>query len=174
MLNYLSFVDLRVEGLILAMHSAWVTSLFAFLTNFGGPAVIVPVFFGTSIYLWRNHRGLFRYYVAYFATSEIVVYALKFFVDRPRPLGGILYGETDGSMPSGHAAASIFVYGFICYLLNNFSPEFRYKKVITYSLVLLVLLIGFSRLYLDVHFLSDVLAGYFIGGFSLWRLAKNN
>ena len=144
--------------------------VFYFITELGGPAVIVLTFLATSFFLWRNHKDLLKCYVSLFLASEAVVYLLKFLINKPRPLGAILYGETGGSMPSGHAAAAIFIYGFICYLISAFYYDLYHRKIVTLILVLLIVAIGLSRLYLDVHYLSDVAAGYLVGGSFLWLL----
>ena len=104
--------------------------VFYFITELGGPAVIVLIFLATSVFLWRNHKDLLKYYIGLFVASEAVVYSLKFLINKPRPLGAILYGETSGSIPSGHAAAAIFIYGFICYLISTFYLQMRYNKIL--------------------------------------------
>lgn len=164
MLNYINILDLGFEKMILSIFSARLEQSFFLITELGGLVFISLVFFLTAIFLRAYYRDFLKYYVVYFVMSEVVVYMMKIIIAKPRPLGAILYGETSGSMPSGHAAAAIFVYGFICYLIYIFNNGMYYRKAIISTLVLLILAIGLSRLYLDVHFLSDVAVGYVIGG----------
>lgn len=97
--------------------------------------------------------------------TGVSVYLLKILVARPRPGGSIpSIIESSYSFPSGHAAGSMALYGFIAFLLFRAYP--RHKKLIGVVVAGIILSIGFSRLYLGVHFLSDVLAGYVLGG--LW------
>lgn len=89
--------------------------------------------------------------------------AIKQFVQRPRPFGG--HGfivETGFSFPSGHAAGSMVFFGMLAWLLLRLWPPQRHRDVIT-AAVALIAVIGFSRVVLQVHYLSDVLAGYALG-----------
>ena len=72
------------------------------------------------------------------------------------------YIENGFSFPSGHAALSLALYGFLTYLAWKNFPQ-RYRIILVAIAALLVGLIGLSRLYLGLHFVSDVLVGYAIG-----------
>ena len=87
--------------------------------------------------------------------------ALKFIVARKRPTEFFLIVEKGFSFPSGHSMVSVAFYGFIIYLIyTNFKGK---KKYIVICLILiLIILIMFSRIYLGVHYLSDVVAGSLI------------
>src|SRR5439155_17690729 len=90
--------------------------------------------------------------------------AIKNVVDRQRPVyNRIFTSEESPSFPSGHAAGSAVGYGMLAYCLALRWRTWRRRLPLVGVLVLLVLLIGFSRLYLGVHYLSDVLAGYALG-----------
>ncbi|MBI3633707.1 MAG: phosphatase PAP2 family protein [Candidatus Vogelbacteria bacterium] len=173
MINYFNLIDLRAEAFILSFYSNIGGKVFNLITQFGGPIFVILLFLFLVFVLWKKHRSFLKYYISFFVLNEVLVYILKIFIDRPRPIGAIKYGEVNGSMPSGHAAAAIFIYGFICYLILNSFPKMPYRKVLASFLVVFVILIGFSRLYLDVHFLSDVIIGYLVGGFSLWLLISH-
>ena len=93
-----------------------------------------------------------------------VVFPLKELIARARPdILYQVYAEDTFSFPSGHAAFSIALYGFITYLAWKYLPEKRRGFVLILA-TLVIGLVGFSRLYLGLHFASDVLAGYAIGG----------
>ena len=101
-------------------------------------------------------------WIAAFAGGAALDWALKRIIHRARPIGaqGFLYG-TSFSFPSGHAMGSLIGYGMLSYLLIAFwSPARRHRAIVMAIAFALVLLIGLSRLYLAVHFLSDVIAGY--------------
>jgi len=94
-------------------------------------------------------------------------FVLKEIFHRSRPLGALVT-ESSPSFPSTHAMFSIAFYAFIFYLLA-LNAKSRFSKYLLISAVFLVpVFLGFSRLYLGVHYLSDVLAGYAIG--DVWFL----
>jgi membrane protein DedA with SNARE-associated domain/membrane-associated phospholipid phosphatase len=90
---------------------------------------------------------------------------LKGLFDRPRPFfEHPLLLETSYSFPSGHAMESFVVYGMLAYFAVLALESWRARIAAVFGAVLLVLLIGFSRMYLGVHYFSDVVAGYAAGG----------
>jgi undecaprenyl-diphosphatase len=91
----------------------------------------------------------------------------KIILHRSRP-DTALYIENTFSFPSGHATIAMSFYGFLTYLLiRNFS-KWKRKTNIFFSGFAIIILIGFSRLYLGVHYLSDVLGGYLSG--AIWLI----
>lgn len=89
-------------------------------------------------------------------------YALKHIFYRARPVIETLYLETGSSFPSGHATVAMALYGFIFYTIWKHDKHYLKKPLIIF-LFILIILIGVSRLYLGVHYISDVLAGYAVG-----------
>lgn len=85
---------------------------------------------------------------------------LKMIVQRPRPEGFRLIEETGYSFPSGHSMASMAFYGLIIYFVFKYVKNKNAKIIICTILSLLVLLIGITRIYLGVHYASDVIAGF--------------
>lgn len=87
---------------------------------------------------------------------------LKFILERPRPTEFRIIDETGYSFPSGHSMVSMAFYGFLIYLIyKNFKNKYLKIFLITFMSILIVL-IGLSRIYLGVHYTSDVLAGFLI------------
>ncbi len=110
-------------------------------------------------------------WIASSAGASLLNWALKRVVARPRPVGsqGFLY-DSSFSFPSGHAMGSLVQYGMLAYLLIAFWPSGRrHRAFIAAGTAVLVLMIGLSRLYLGVHFLSDVIGGYAAG--TVWLAA---
>jgi membrane-associated phospholipid phosphatase len=92
---------------------------------------------------------------------------LKFLVARPRPDFAQAYGQELGSsFPSGHAMISIAFYGALAFLLFVELKRWRQKVLVISGVFAIAALVGFSRLYLGVHYLSDILAGWAAG--ALW------
>lgn len=96
--------------------------------------------------------------------SSIMNIGLKWLVNRNRPDILKLVEVTGLSFPSGHSMAAISFYGFLFYLCSKFYKG-KYKNQIISFLVILIALIGFSRVYLGVHYSSDVLGGFSFGLF---------
>jgi membrane-associated phospholipid phosphatase len=140
------------------------TEFFEAVTTLGNGIVLAGV---TAIAAYLLARR--RYYaeavlmVLAYVGAEILSYSLKLAFRRDRPFfTDPLATVSTYSFPSGHATVSVAVYGALCLVLLRLltGPA---RVVCLAATVLLVSLIGFSRLYLGVHFLSDVLAGFSVG-----------
>ena len=91
---------------------------------------------------------------------------LKNLISRARP-DLLAYPATGFAFPSGHATRAVAFYGFLLFILWPRLTS-MWKKIALIITALIILGIGFSRLYLGVHYLSDVVAGYLIGAFFVW------
>lgn len=97
------------------------------------------------------------------AGGLLLIYAMKMFFVRPRPPYPLLYKEESFSFPSGHATFSFIFYGMLAYFiwLTDLPKVWKYCAML--FLILVSLSIGFSRIYLRVHYPSDVLGGFCLG-----------
>jgi undecaprenyl-diphosphatase len=118
-----------------------------------------------AIYLaWRRRWGNLILLTLAVGGGELVNMLLKWLFARPRPMWPHpLVILTSYSFPSGHAMQSVMFYGLLGYLVIPRIASWRTRVWTVVAGVVLVVLIGFSRLYLGVHYLSDVLAGYAAG-----------
>lgn len=109
-------------------------------------------------------------------SSLLLMFFLKIIFHRDRPLSPLLQAAQGYSFPSGHATMSITFYGLIIFLVWQNIKNVLLKWILTILLVLLIIFIGISRVYLRVHYASDVLAGFCIGlmwlFLSLWILKR--
>lgn len=109
-------------------------------------------------------------------TSLLLMFFLKLFFQRDRPLTPLLEAAQGFSFPSGHALMSITFYGLIIFIVWQHIEKSWLKWFLTIILALLIIIIGASRVYLRVHYASDVLAGFSVGLMwlllSLWLLKK--
>lgn len=122
------------------------------------------------LFLLTNNNKYFKSLSVFLTTILIlnyVIYNLKIFVDRAGPIGRAML-ETDPSFPSGHSASAVFIFGIIYFLFRDKLRSKKHKQLFLFLTILIILLVGFSRLVLNVHFLSDVLVGYFFGGLFLY------
>jgi membrane-associated phospholipid phosphatase len=143
-------------------------NLMLFITNLGNPSTVVIVAGVTVLLLWwRHYQEEAKVFVFACLGGLILNTGLKLFFSKPRPeLWHRLISETSFSFPSGHALGSVVLYGFIAYELATHYPNFA--KVIYSSAIILIAAIGISRLYLGVHWPTDIIAGYGVG--FLWLM----
>lgn len=157
--------DTYILNALFAAREPALVQLFLVITYLGNTYVIAVLTACIGAVLVWNRRiadvcGL----AVSFVGSVVSVALLKDIVARPRPdaLYFAYQPETLYAFPSWHATGSLMLFGFLAYLAWKYAPEKRRLTVLVVT-TLLIGLIGFSRLYLGLHFVSDVLAGYAVG-----------
>ena len=141
------------------------TDVFRAITTLGNFATLVIVTVIAVTVFWRRRERTDAVFVLFaFLGAQVLSSAMKLGFRRERPFfPDPLATESSFSFPSGHALISLAVYGSIALVLARRLPR-RGDRMLLYAAAgLLILAIGFSRLYLGVHFLSDVLAGFAAG-----------
>jgi len=168
-LNSIVAADLWFENMLLGVRTPFGLQVFKGITFFGNTSTVIAIaaLIAIVFFLNKNYRPYLWGLMTTLASAAATAYALKEIVARARPGGLIPYAavETSYSFPSGHATASMALYGFIAFLLYILYP--RYKAGTITVATLIILSIGFSRLYLGLHFPSDVIGGYIVGGLAL-------
>ena len=125
-----------------------------------GP-VFVALTMLTAAGLWLYRRRLeSALFMGGIALTGGAVHILKILTVRVRPEGAALLHETGGSFPSGHAAFSLFFFGFLAYLLSRQVKGRPCRILICAAALLIAGVIGASRIYLNAHWVSDVLGGF--------------
>jgi len=122
--------------------------------------VLVAVIVGVILFIRKNWWRLLALFLGV-AIGQAVLNILKLIFQKPRPKTEMYVFSS--SFPSGHVFSATVIYGFCIYLTFRFINNATVKWIVATLLALLILLIGFSRVYLGVHWLSDVLAGYATG-----------
>lgn len=156
--NNLSFIDNLYS--IIVIHNPYLTNILKFITQFGDVLVIVLICILLLIF-YKNKKELIPLYLVTII-STILNNILKPIFARPRPELIQLVTEDTYSFPSGHASASMTFYGYLIYMVWQSKLEKKWKVVLTTILSLLILTIGYSRIYLNVHHISDILAGFMV------------
>lgn len=155
--------DERVNILFYVFRNASAVKAFLWITLLGKSEVVITFALITSAILWLSRK---RWQIASLwltvVGSGIFIYLTKFVMNRPRPNYAV-YLEHSASFPSGHAAISVALYGFLAYLLFRAAKKRKHRVLAVLIGVLIILAVGFSRLYLGVHYASDVWAGYLVG-----------
>lgn len=132
------------------------TLIFKIVTNYGD--FYLPIAIIVCIFLIKKNK-LYSYLLASgYTLSGIIAFVFKMSISRPRPLEALIKIPSSFSFPSGHTFTSIVFYTFLCYLLTIKSGKM--KKIFFYIFfIVLALIISISRIYLGVHYFSDVLGG---------------
>ena len=140
--------------------SDFATPIAKFITNFGGAIFIavVAIFLAIIIKNKKNGISILLNLVIITGLNQL----FKRILQRPRPTEYRIIQETGYSFPSGHSMISMAFYGYLIYLIYKHVKN-KYIKWISISLLsILICLIGISRIYLGVHYTSDVLGGFLI------------
>ena len=136
------------------------TGFYKFITMFASEIIVLFIAL-LFLLIFKNKRyGIFVIFNAFNILILNILLKLIFMRDRPYDL--MIITETGYSFPSGHAMCALGFYGFIIYLTWHFNLEKKVKITFTILLSILIVLLGVSRVYLGVHYASDVLAGYMI------------
>ncbi len=159
------YLDLAVFNWLDNHTTATRNRFMLFITFLGKHQFLVPA--NLCLLVFFALRGIdsgFSVRVVSISLSSLVLMlVLKQLFKRRRPLAPLLDAVRGLSFPSGHAIMAVTFYGLIGYICLYFSEDVAIRTFIIISLVGLILLIGFSRIYLRVHYMSDVVAGFFIG-----------
>lgn len=160
--------DTAITDYIISYRSPTLTSYFKFVTNVGdiyGYLTVLVIFLIISLLVYKRWKYVLQATLV-LALATVSNMILKRFVDRARPGIEHLVSVETLSYPSGHAMSAMAFYGFLIFLLYKFRINRMIKFLLVVVLTLLILSIGISRVYLGVHFPSDI-AGGFIAGF-IW------
>ncbi len=135
------------------------------VTALGSALVLAPVgLVGAIVLAWYRRRGLLAAWSVLLGGMLLLNLALKYSFQRPRPtFPDPVTVEPMPSFPSGHSLGALVCYGLIAYMLVLALPRRRARLAVLAAAGLVILSIGFSRLYLGVHYLSDVMGAYAVG-----------
>lgn len=140
--------------------SDFTTPIAKFITNFGG-AIFLIILTITLFILIKNKKiglSIILNLIVITGLNQI----LKYILQRPRPTEYRLIEETGFSFPSGHSMVSMAFYGYLIYLIYKYVKNKDLKWISIVLLSILICSIGISRIYLGVHYTSDVLGGFLI------------
>lgn len=155
-----NIIDKNIYNLIISIKSNTMTKIFKIITFFASVEFMIIL---SIIILLLNKFKKVRFLVILNLINDVILNnILRFIFKRERPIDLMLIEETGYSFPSGHTMVACIFYGFIIYLIYKSKYSKKTKITLTIILTLLILLIGVSRIYLGVHYASDVIAGYLV------------
>lgn len=152
------YLDSIVYNFISKYISNDLTSVLKNLTQLSGTIIVILITLLVLIFHKNKKYGIFM------AIDLILItlfqYILKFTFLRVRPVDINLIEETGYSFPSGHSLTVFAFYGFIIYLIQTSNLNKRSKNIYTILFSIIILVVGLSRVYLGVHFFTDVLGAF--------------
>lgn len=140
------------------LRSDLLTPIMQAITGLAMPVVLVVVWIVAAAFAPGRQPG--RCMLFNLAGATVLNVLLKQLVQRPRPEGFRLVAESGYSFPSGHSMVAMAFYGLLAYLVWHYEKDRVMRWVWSVSLAFVVLAVGVSRIYLGVHYASDVLAGF--------------
>jgi undecaprenyl-diphosphatase len=174
-----SSLDLQVAQ---AMHDIWQPSLhplFQVIAELGGFELTTVLMLGLSWYLWRSGFGSDALVFVVFIAAQAFELFYKLNLHHPQPPGSL--AESDGpsitelftsgaagnSFPSGHMLRTVIAYGLLAFVIGRLTASPRTRTLAAAGAVAIVVVMAVDRLYLDVHWESDVIGGLVLGAIGL-------
>jgi len=139
--------------------------LFLILTYLGSVQFIsvATVCTGAILFIKKRFGNMYLLAGTVFGNAALVL-LLKDLIERARPAAALaVYSETSYSFPSGHTSAAVAFYGVLAYILAQSYADTAKRANILFGWIFFMAMIGFSRMYLGVHYASDVMGGYALG-----------
>lgn len=165
--------DEAAFGLVNELVTPFRTSAMRTISFMGKHTFLIPAYFTLLGYFLLMRKRWFSIRVLAMALSSLsLMFLLKLSFQRSRPDIPLLAKVSGFSFPSGHALMSVVFYGLIIYIVWHETKRKWLKALIIGLLLLLILLISFSRIYLRVHYASDVIAGIAMG--FIWLVVSLN
>ncbi len=157
--------DLRVITLLQIFHNSALNRIMLFITYLGSaPVILFGLLLATVFLAWQRRWHYITSLLISVGGGELFVWLIKNLIERPRPeLVNALTPEQGYSFPSGHGFVALSFYGLIAYFLWRGSRRWWTKIFIFIATVSIIVAIGLSRIYLGVHWPTDVLASYASG-----------
>jgi undecaprenyl-diphosphatase len=170
--DQLSGLDEPATRYVTDHREAWLTTLFRGVTFLGDLVILIALVAVVGLWVWRRTRS----WVPLLTLSATLAGAVALYtvvrplVGRPRPEMGALVMDAAGfAFPSGHATQAMAVYGLLAVLVSRHVGTWTRAVAVWTAAAVIVVLVGFSRLYLGVSWITDVVAGYALG--ALWLVA---
>ena len=162
-------IDNIVYSLIQNIQTNQITEILKIITNIGGiPSLFfIALFLSIILFICKKRKQGIAILLNLLMSSSMYI-ILKNIFQRPRPEAvEQLISETGHSFPSGHTTNNVAFYGFAIYLIYENVKNKKVRNLLIILLSIMPILIGFSRIYLRVHYFSDVLAGIIVGTISI-------
>lgn len=158
--NKIAFIDSYIEGIILSIRNDKLTDFMTIITNISSAYALIVITILLLILIKNKKIPILITFnlIFSFLTSQLI----KIILRRDRPIDISLVNAVGFSYPSGHSMVSMAYFGFIAYLVYKYIDNTIVKVILIITLFISIIAIGFSRIYLGVHYFSDVLGGFLL------------
>lgn len=166
--KWIGVLDSALNAFLGPHRTPLLLTVFLWLTALGAMPTSAAVCVTTTALLWvARLSGLILPLWIAFIGGQATSWTVKHLVGRTRPEFLEIASAASASFPSGHSMSAMVVYGFLAFVLARHGPPGRLSVTAPLALAVLILMVGFSRIFLSVHFVSDVIGGFLAGGFWL-------
>ncbi len=155
--------DTTISQVIYAQRQPWLKNPMIIVSLMGEQMIIVLAILIVALLTSKKHKKESMVFLILLVMGLIATSLLKLFFKVPRPDGFALVPVNSYSFPSGHALNSMLFYGVLAYFAFHFTKSKKISAIALVGFLMIVFLIGVSRIYLGVHRPSDVIAGYIFG-----------
>lgn len=155
----ISTFDSAIYNFLIGLRCKGLDIYFKWITKLGNTMTILCIVVLLLIYLEKKYAVMLGISTI---SSVVINTIIKYIIRRPRPAHLRLITQGGYSFPSGHSMISICVYGFLIYLIYKEVRDKKLKIALITFFSFLIISIGLSRIYVGVHYPSDVLAGYLL------------
>ena len=143
---------------VMHIRAAWLTPIMQSISDLAHPVVLVVMLLVIEVFAPGRRPGLCAAVNLVLAT--LLNLLLKTLIQRPRPEGYRLVAESGFSFPSGHSMVAMAFYGLLIWMVWHYEKDALVRRLGVIGFGLVIVLVGLSRIYLGVHYASDVLAGF--------------
>jgi undecaprenyl-diphosphatase len=162
-LNYLNFINVDFRNFFESIQTPFLTKCMLFITDVGGPSCIALYCLVLVMMLWlhKKYSHAVQFVLTMGATALIAV-GMKELIRLPRPEGGLI-SEVGYSFASAHAMLAVVFFTLVAYSYKNHFKNRIVRAIFILGCAAMVLLVSVSRIYLGVHYATDVFAGLLMG-----------
>ncbi|WP_085831282.1 phosphatase PAP2 family protein [Collinsella vaginalis] len=140
------------------LRVSWLTPVMMGFTALGSPVILIVLLLVIAAFAPGRRPGWCC--AVNLVLSSLLNVGLKALVQRPRPVGFRLIEETGFSFPSGHSMMAMAFFGLIVWLIWHYERDRRQRLLLSGAFAVVIVMIGVSRIYLGVHYASDVIGGF--------------
>ena len=174
--GFFNSLNLYINSFFASIGNSFFITFSKIISIIFDTTVMVIISLVLSVYLWKKYSKQEAIFFSFVMLCDaIILFLLKFLFKIPRPISKFVT-ESDFAFPSGHATTSVVFFGLLTYLIIRKAKNFKLKTILIS--VFMILLIAISRLYLGIHWLTDILGGFALGifiltGFIIIKKLKN-